>query len=574
MYSRILYAILLTGVVAEAVSGPTVFHTIKDGGLRGFLQYSTGQQGKPIFTFRNIPYAAPPLGDLRFKPPQKNKPWSGVRDATEKAKECPQDPAMSDTLEEAGWPIEKNRPMSEDCLRLDVFTPTLNEKAKLPVMVWIHGGGFIMGSNRVYDGTVLAATGDVVIVPINYRLATLAWLNTGDEDAPGNLGFLDQIQALKWVKENIASFGGDPGEITIFGESAGGVSVVALSLSPLGEGLFSRAIAQSGSAITNSFLIPAGSSGSMIRELSKAVGCNETEDNREIIMCLRSKTWEELTEAKPPEGMPYWPFLPICGDAFMPKPPKDMVKESDVKARIKSLDIMTGVTENEGYMMAGKVLAPHFTVNKTRETMFQDLKAMLQIFGILDPSDEEASQRVEKTLNEKYLPQENPTEDELTLVMSRLTGDFMLIAPTLQTAHLFKEIGANVFVYELSHSPLQMRNHGRPEYIKADHGDDIMYMFGFPKSPLGPEEGIVWDDDDLILENQMLKYWTNFGKTGNPNGGDLLEWPQFSTDNHEAISLRTHSVILTQFSDDSVKFWSETVPNILKKQDSDQKEEL
>ncbi|CAH1794497.1 unnamed protein product, partial [Owenia fusiformis] len=345
------------------------------------------------------------------------------------------------------------------------------------------------------------------------------------EDAPGNLGFLDQIQALKWVKENIASFGGDPGEITIFGESAGGVSVVALSLSPLGEGLFSRAIAQSGSAITNSFLIPAGSSGSMIRELSKAVGCNETEDNREIIMCLRSKTWEELTEAKPPEGMPYWPFLPICGDAFMPKPPKDMVKESDVKARIKSLDIMTGVTENEA-------------------------------------------------LNEKYLPQENPTEDELTLVMSRLTGDFMLIAPTLQTAHLFKEIGANVFVYELSHSPLQMRNHGRPEYIKADHGDDIMYMFGFPKSPLGPEEGIVWDDDDLILENQMLKYWTNFGKTGNPNGGDLLEWPQFSTDNHEAISLRTHSVILTQFSDDSVKFWSETVPNILKKQDSDQKEEL
>ncbi|CAH1787164.1 unnamed protein product [Owenia fusiformis] len=572
MYFTILYGILLSGVVAEAVSGPTVFHTIKDGGLRGYLQYSTNEEEKPILTFRNIPYAAPPIGDLRFKPPQKNKPWSGVRDATEKAPECPQNAAMSDILKDAGWPVEATRPMNEDCLRLDVFTPTLNEKAKLPVMVWIHGGGLMMGSNRMYDGTVLAAT-DVVVVTINYRLGILAWLSTGDEDAPGNVGFLDQIQALKWVKENIESFGGDPDKVTIFGQSAGGASVVALCISSLGEGLFSRAIAQSGSLLYSDFLQPAESVRSAITELAKAVDCNETGNNKEIITCLRSKTYEDLANAPPPESIGYWPFLPIYNDTFMPKHPQDMVRESDVQAHIKSLDIMTGITENEGYLVSGVTTAPHFSKNKTRETMFQDLKHFIQMLSMPDPSDEEAYERLVKALNEKYLPQENPTDDDLILAMSRLTGDQMLTIPTLRSANKFKEIGANVFVYELNHSPLQL-NQGRPKYIKADHGDDLCYMFGFSKNPLNTEATIIWNDDDLILEKQMLKYWTNFAKTGNPNGGDLLEWPNFSTDNHEAISLRTNSVILTQFRDDLVKFWSEKVPNVVKKQDSDQKEEL
>ncbi|CAH1790987.1 unnamed protein product, partial [Owenia fusiformis] len=385
---------------------------------------------------------------------------------------------------------------------------------------------------------------------------------------------LDQIQALKWVNENIASFGGDPKEVTIFGESAGGMSVMALSISPLAEGLFSRAIPQSGSVLYMEYLQPAGSGQYLNSELAKAVGCDSTAGNKELVACLRTTSTDDIINAKPPQGMWYWPFQPTYGDAFMPKTPNDMVKDAATKRRIRDINFMIGIMENEGYLLTGKNSFPHFTENKTKETLFQDYKPMLQMFTLPDPSDEEAYERLEKALIERFLPQKKPTEDELTLAIARMFGDSVLSIPVLRTANALKEIGADVFVYELSHSPLHLRFHGRPAYIKADHGDDIFYMFGISKSPMNTDDTFLWDDNDVIIENQMLKYWTNFGKTGNPNGGNLLEWPQFSTDNHEAISLRLRSVILNKFRDDSVKFWSETVQNLIKKQDSDQKEEL
>ncbi|CAH1790988.1 unnamed protein product, partial [Owenia fusiformis] len=312
-----------------------------------------------------------------------------------------------------------------------VFTQTLNEKAKLPVMVWIHGGGFMLGSNRMYDGTVLASTGDVVIVTINYRLGPLGFLSTGDDDAPGNAGLLDQIQALKWVNENIASFGGDPKEVTIFGESAGGMSVMALSISPLAEGLFSRAIPQSGSVLYMEYLQPAGSGQYLNSELAKAVGCDSTAGNKELVACLRTTSTDDIINAKPPQGMWYWPFQPTYGDAFMPKTPNDMVKDAATKRRIRDINFMIGIMENEGYLLTGKNSFPHFTENKTKETLFQDYKPMLQMFTLPDPSDEEAYERLEKALIERFLPQKKPTEDELTLAIARMFGDSVLSIPVL-----------------------------------------------------------------------------------------------------------------------------------------------
>jgi para-nitrobenzyl esterase len=210
----------------------------------GLVQGATGT-GTGIRVFKNIPFAAPPVGDLRWQPPRPAASWEGVRQATEFGPRCLQGPIFGDM-------VFRDQP-SEDCLYLNVWTPARTASDRLPVMVWIHGGGFQAGSASEprQDGEALARKG-VVLVGINYRLGVFGFLahpgltREAGRNASGNYGLLDQVAALRWVQENIAAFGGDPGNVTIFGESAGWFAVSALMASPLAKGLFHRAIGQSG----------------------------------------------------------------------------------------------------------------------------------------------------------------------------------------------------------------------------------------------------------------------------------------------------------------------------------------
>uniref|UniRef100_A0A672FAF9 Carboxylic ester hydrolase n=1 Tax=Salarias fasciatus TaxID=181472 RepID=A0A672FAF9_SALFA len=204
--------------------------------------------------FLAVPFAQPPVGTLRLAAPRDVEPWEGERDATRQPNMCIQDPelvvSVSRTMSMSYSPPE----VSEDCLYLNVYTPAdAAAGAKLPVLVWIHGGGLSMGAASQYDGSPMAAYENVVIVVIQYRLGILGFLSTGDEHAQGNWGFLDQLAALRWVQGNIEAFGGDPQSVTVAGESAGGISASILTLSPLAAGLFHRAIFQSGVATLGTY---------------------------------------------------------------------------------------------------------------------------------------------------------------------------------------------------------------------------------------------------------------------------------------------------------------------------------
>ncbi|NXY84530.1 SASB hydrolase, partial [Alcedo cyanopectus] len=222
----------------------------KYGRVQGY-QFKVDVAERTVNVFLGIPFAKPPVGPLRFSEPQPPEPWKGVRDATSYPPMCLQDKVQGQFISD----LTDNRKekvllqVSEDCLYLNVYTPSSTENEKLPVFVWIHGGGLVLGAASSYDGSALAAFDNVVVVTIQYRLGIVGYFSTGDKHARGNWGYLDQVAALQWIQENIIHFGGDPLSVTIAGESAGGVSVSALVLSPLAKGLFHKAISESGTAV-------------------------------------------------------------------------------------------------------------------------------------------------------------------------------------------------------------------------------------------------------------------------------------------------------------------------------------
>ncbi|KAJ4446944.1 hypothetical protein ANN_13646, partial [Periplaneta americana] len=278
---------LLAAVWADYVDLP-------HGRLQGHRLLS--RKGREIFSFQGIPYAKPPVGELRFQPPQPPEPWTGVLKATKEGPDCIQRP----------FPARPNSPEivgDEDCLYLNVYTPQLPADGEatelLPVMVWIHGGGLLGGSGSTdLYGPQYLLDKEIVLVTINYRLGPLGFLSTGDEVCPGNNGFKDQVAALRWVRDNIAAFGGNPDSVTIFGESAGGVSVHYLVLSEASRGLFHRGISQSGTATCTWSLASQSIHKESRQTLADKLDC-PTEPSSELISCLRKVDADKIVRNTP-----------------------------------------------------------------------------------------------------------------------------------------------------------------------------------------------------------------------------------------------------------------------------------
>jgi para-nitrobenzyl esterase len=498
-------ALTLAGADSARAEGTLESPRLDAGAISGVLVEKEG--AAPVRAFKGIPFAAPPVGALRWKPPQPVAPWEGVRACDTFGPVCPQ-PAVPFFLVPG--------PRSEDCLYLNVWTGAADPGAKLPVMVWIHGGSLIFGaaSQGLYDGAPLARRG-VVVVTINYRLGPFGFLahpalsKESPEGVSGNYGLLDQLAALEWVKKNVAAFGGDPGCVTIFGESAGGGSVQALLLSPLAKGLFHRAIVQS--AICSAPPLRGGAPGVESAEaagerFAAAIGVPPASDpaSGDLLAALRAKSPAELLAASagPPEvGTTTGVTFGLCADGLaIPADPVELVaagKQADVP-------LLIGTTADEGTLFVGTI--------RTRADL---TKAIDGLFGAQAPKVAEAYPA--------------SSDGEAKRVAARLLADSIFVAPTRAFVRARPGFTSKAWLYAFTRAPMA----GRLLGLGAHHGCELGYVFETLDAP--GAMGI--QPIDRTLAATVSATWVRFAQTGDPTGQGLPEWPAYTAENDAHLEL-------------------------------------
>lgn len=454
-----------------------------------------------VDSFKGIPYAAPPVGEFRWRPPQPVTAWQGERDAGKFASSCAQ----------GGWgaaPGKIQDGSSEDCLYLNLWTPAGSKPgAKLPVMVWIHGGGFVGGSGNS-SGDQFARKG-VVLVTFNYRLGRLGFfafpaLSKEFPDEPkGNYGYMDQIAALRWVQDNIAAFGGDPNNVTIFGQSAGGVSVHSLMTMPAAKGLFHKAISESGGGrdgVLTGRPVDKENADPFYAVSAQTIGINFARQkgiegmDAAALAKLRALKVEEIVDGGQEtngQGGPRTYSGPILDGKLVTE-----TAESACKAgRQASVPLIIGSCSAE-------IGGAFVSTASTKEELFSK-------FGELEGEAKAA-----------FDPDGN---NEFAEVITRFNTDWIWGEPARMTARAFSAKGGPTYIYHFGYVPPAWRE--RAPY-GAGHGSEVSYVFNNLHTRRGATEVTP---EDKNLAQIMNTYWTNFAKTGNPNGEGLPVWPLYST---------------------------------------------
>jgi para-nitrobenzyl esterase len=470
----------------------------------------SGSSDGGVRSYRGIPYAAPPVGDLRWRPPQPVKAWTGVRAATEFGAHCIQSRS-------------NRQPQSEDCLFLNVVTPARAAADKLPVMVWFHGGGFQAGTgaDETFLGQPLARKG-AVVVSFNYRvnvfgfLAHAALTAESPQHSSGNYGLLDQIAALKWVQANIAAFGGDPARVTIFGVSAGGSSVCRLILSPLARGLFQGAIAES-----------PGGEFTPLRTLAEAQKLGEFWGND--IKAMRSTTADALSRrpTPPSEGPRVWPTdnPAVCWvivDGWV-------IPKEDVGAyesgRLNAVPLVIGNNEDE---------IAYFFRDVPRTTLAR-YRAYVQKWY----------PRAETKVLARY-PASSDVEAQDAF--RRLLGDAEFNYGAGATAQAMSR-WQKVFRYHFTRARGPRKN--------ATHGDEAPYIFGILDLPFFDLPAGTVEPVDQQLSEAMMSAWVRFAATGDPNGGTLPKWPAYTRANDAHVEFGNVIKAGRSLHAETIKFWDE-----------------
>ena len=501
-------ALAITGL-ALAWSAPVRAGSPRVRTAQGKVRGKTINDGK-VQAFLGLPYAAPPVGDLRWKAPQPPANWKGERDATKFGAHCAQNHVFDDL-------IFQDNGGSEDCLFLNVYAPAIsNAKSKLPVMFWIHGGGYAggAGSEPRHNGDFLPLKG-VVLVTINYRLGVFGFLATDDlakeaNGATGNYGLLDMVAALQWVKANIGNFGGDPDNVTIFGESAGSFAVSTLMASPSARGLFHKAIGESGAAFseplpTDTLEAREKSDGAWVASLGAA-----------SLAELRALPADKVLAAAKNKRGGFWP---VVDGKFLTEP----VADTYAAGKQAHVPLLAGWNRDEN---------PFLASGMTAETVESLQTASTSRNGLMSFSSSIRARPMSRRCARPSTTAATTSSPSAPGSGLRRTG---------------KPGDSPVYRYHLELAAPPSKYH--PGSF-AFHSDDIEYVFG----TLDTRPGAVWRPEDRTLSEQMMSYWTNFAKTGDPNGPGLPPWPKYDKDDSlihldsTITSAPTHSVRATSFS--------------------------
>jgi para-nitrobenzyl esterase len=500
---------------STAAAGPTLITTDK-GPVQGMVEGTTR-------AFLGIPFAAPPTGALRWKPPQPRAAWTAPRNATQVGVYCPQ-------LSELG-----SSPMdgtSEDCLTLNVWTPSAVAAGGRPVMVWIHGGGFTIdsGADPVFDGQSLSEATGAVIVTLNYRLGPLGFLALAALDAEdpshpasGNYGFQDQRAALSWVKTNIAAFGGNAADVTLFGESAGGISTCLHLVSPPSQGLFQRAIIESGPcAIANNTKAFEEAQG---QSFATALGCT---DPTSVLACLRGKTPDEILVALPlktgeisPSGVAWFPY---ADGVDLPDQPETLLEGG----QFAKVPVLLGTNKNEGTLFFA------LGVSVTDESSFQ-------------------------TLMESLFPGQGTAIVGMYPIMSFASpqaaaaeafGDGAFVCPTRRAARALTKGGTTAYLYQFTHAVTTGLFQGLGVY----HSSEVPFIFE------NPYIGITLDAQELTLSAAMRGFWSTHAANGKPSAQGGVAWPVYDATSDTNMVLDLQLSTETGLKSAICDFWDGITP--------------
>jgi para-nitrobenzyl esterase len=469
-----------------------------------------GSETEGVRRFRGIPYAQPPLGERRFRPPVPPTPWPGERDATRFGGSAPQPSLMV-----AALPGMDVGPQHEDCLFLNVYAPAgARAGDRKPVLVWIHGGGFVIGSGSqgIYDGSALVRRGDVVVVTINYRLGVLGFLDLGDQGdvATANAGLLDQIAALDWVQRHIAAFGGDPDNVTIFGESAGGMSVGTLLGCPAARGLFHKAIAQSGachavhsdressSAVTAAVLSTLGLATPNVRQLREVPVEKLLAAQQQVSMQMLAMGGKHLL-----------PFQPIVDGDTLPRHPLDAVRE-------------------------GSAVGVPLLIGSNRDEW--------NLFGFMDPELRQLDADKIAARVQQRLPHADGARLAAGYRASRPEADWSALWLAIETDRVFRIPAIRLAEAQVPHAPsvhaywFTWASPGFGGMLGACHAIEVAFVFGGLHLP-GADQFVGAGPAADRLVGQTMDAWLAFARTGAPGHDQLPDWPAYTLPRRATLEL-------------------------------------
>ncbi|XP_064471255.1 cholinesterase 1-like [Ornithodoros turicata] len=498
--------------------------------------------GRGVDVFWGIPYAEPPVGNLRLKKSVPVRPWSVTLQATRRPNQCRQNPDE--------WPPVpgKSSNCSEDCLYLNIWTPANIVPGELrPVMVWIHGGDFILGSSSwdYYDGAMLSAYGDVVIVSVNYRLGRLGFLNAGSEAAPGNQGLYDQNLALKWIKEHVDSFGGNASSVTVFGQDAGAASIAMHIMSPLSSGLFQRAILQSGSAfwrLRESSMwkghVPLGS-----KAVTKPMNCTSSRAKKDFDELLSATNVDRRRRRKDVEDV-YHIYGPTFDNEFLPLN-QHMAFSMGL---FNEVEVLIGSNKNEGAFEFRRQLQWKNFIDSEEFTSLNLLHYIKTFFNEYRFKRQLGAAATEGIYY--YFASNLKGSD---IVHNRqyvfdFVGDYLYVCPTVYFADALADHNTSVFYYRFNHGSVGPE---RPPWAAATHFDEVPYVFG---RPIRHPEHYTTEEKELSVS--MMDTWVSFAKAGKPASPSGQPWPRYSSEHGTFLDITAKGYLEQSGpSAESCNFW-------------------